>query len=69
LRKQGKILLTSNVIARNTKGRRVSKSVLAAIELKPDALIVADPGNIGFLRKEGRNQELHLSVQANTTTG
>ena len=67
-RKAGKkFYLTSNVIARNTKVDAFQKALLAAIELKPDALIVADPGIIGFLRKEVPHQELHLSVQANTT--
>ncbi len=67
-KKQGKkFYLTSNVIARNTKVEAFQKALLAAIELKPDALIVADPGIIGFLRKEAPQQELHLSVQANTT--
>lgn len=67
-RKAGKkFYLTSNVIARNTKVESFQKALLAAIELKPDALIVADPGIIGFLRKKVPQQELHLSVQANTT--
>lgn len=62
-----KFYLASNVIPRNTKVDSFQKALLAAIELKPDALIVADPGIIGFLRREAPQQELHLSVQANTT--
>jgi putative protease len=36
------------------------------IELKPDALIMADPGLIMMVREKFPEQEIHLSVQANT---
>ena len=62
-----KFYLTSNVIPRNTKVEPFQKALLAAIDLKPDALIVADPGFVGWLRKECPDVEVHLSVQANTT--
>lgn len=62
-----KFYLTSNVIARNFKVEAFQKALLAALELKPDALIVADPGIIGWLKKEAPNIPIHLSVQANTT--
>ena len=62
-----KFYLTSNVIPRNVKVEAFQKALLQAIELKPDALIVADPGFVGWLRKERPDVEIHLSVQANTT--
>lgn len=62
-----KFYLTSNVIPRNVKVEAFQKALLSAIELKPDALIVADPGFVGWLRKERPEVEIHLSVQANTT--
>ena len=62
-----KFYLTSNVIARNTKVEAFQKALLAALELKPDALIVADAGFVGWLRKVAPETEIHLSVQANTT--
>ena len=62
-----KFYLTSNVIPRNTKVKPFQKALLAALELKPDALIVADPGFVGWLRKVSPQTEVHLSVQANTT--
>ena len=62
-----KFYLTSNVIPRNVKVEAFQKALLSAIELKPDALIVADPGFVGWLRKERPETEIHLSVQANTT--
>lgn len=62
-----KFYLTSNVIARNAKVEPFQKALLAALELRPDALIVADPGIISFVRKEFPTTPIHLSVQANTT--
>ncbi|MBR2198879.1 MAG: U32 family peptidase C-terminal domain-containing protein [Fibrobacter sp.] len=62
-----KFYLTSNVIPRNTKVEPFQKALLAALELKPDALIVADPGFVGWLREVSPQTEVHLSVQANTT--
>ena len=62
-----KFYLTSNVIPRNVKVESFQKALLAALELKPDALIVADPGFVGWLRKVSPQTEIHLSVQANTT--
>ena len=62
-----KFYLTSNVIARNAKVEPFQKALLAALELRPDALIVADPGIISIVRKESPTTPIHLSVQANTT--
>ena len=59
--------LTSNVIPRNVKVESFQRALNAALELKPDALIVADPGFVGWLLKEHPETEVHLSVQANTT--
>lgn len=62
-----KFYLASNVIARNAKVPAFCRTLLEVAELGPDALIVADPGIVGFLRKEAPQLEIHLSVQANTT--
>ena len=62
-----KFYLTSNVIPRNVKVEAFQKALLQAIDLKPDALIVADPGFVGWLRNIRPDVEIHLSVQANTT--
>lgn len=62
-----KFYLTSNVIPRNVKVEAFQKALLAAIDLNPDALIVADPGFVGWLREVRPDVEIHLSVQANTT--
>ena len=58
-RKLGKkFYLTSNVIPRNVKVESFQKALLAAIELGPGALIVADPGFVGWLRKERPDVEI-----------
>lgn len=62
-----KFYLTSNVIPRNVKVEAFQRALLSAIDLKPDALIVADPGFVGWIRKVRPEVEIHLSVQANTT--
>lgn len=62
-----KFYLTSNVIAHNAKVESFQKALLEAVKLSPDALIVADPGIVGFIRKEAPEIPVHLSVQANTT--
>lgn len=62
-----KFYLTSNVIAHNAKVESFQKALLEAVKLSPDALIVADPGIVAFIRKEAPEIPVHLSVQANTT--
>lgn len=62
-----KFYLTSNVIAKNAKVESFQNALLQALELKPDALIVADPGFVWWIRKVRPEVEIHLSVQANTT--
>lgn len=62
-----KFYLTSNIIPRNVKVESFQKALLAAIDLGPDALIVADPGFVGWIREVRPNAEVHLSVQANCT--
>ena len=62
-----KFYLTSNIIPRNVKVESFQKALLAAMDLGPDALIVADPGFVGWIREVRPNAEVHLSVQANCT--
>ncbi len=62
-----KFYLTSNIIPRNVRVDAFQKALLDAIDLGPDALIVADPGFVGWIREVRPNVEVHLSVQANCT--
>ncbi|MCK6426885.1 MAG: tRNA 5-hydroxyuridine modification protein YegQ [Burkholderiaceae bacterium] len=67
-----RFFVTSNLIAHHDKLRTYLRDLAPVVELRPDALIMADPGLIMWVREEmerGRWPEvpIHLSVQANTT--
>ena len=62
-----KFFLTSNVIAHNDKIRTYLRDIEPIMELKPDALIMADPGLIMMVKEKWPEAVIHLSVQANTT--
>ncbi|MDR3005488.1 MAG: tRNA 5-hydroxyuridine modification protein YegQ [Acidovorax sp.] len=62
-----KFFLTSNVIAHNDKIRTYLRDIAPIIEMKPDALIMADPGLIMMVKEKWPEAVIHLSVQANTT--
>ena len=62
-----KFFLTSNVIAHNDKIRTYLRDIKPIIEMKPDALIMADPGLIMMVKEKWPEAVIHLSVQANTT--
>ena len=58
--------LVSNVIPHNAKVRTYLADLAQVVELKPDALIMADPGLIDLVRETWPGMPVHLSVQANT---
>jgi putative protease len=60
-----KLFVASNIIPHNAKIKTYMKDIEPVIELKPDALIMADPGLIMMVREKFPEQEIHLSVQAN----
>ena len=64
--KDSKFFLACNVLPHNTKVKTFLKDIEAAVELKPDALIMADPGLIMQVRERWPDLAVHLSVQANT---
>ena len=66
-----KFFVTSNLLPHNDKVRTYLRDIEPVIQLKPDALIMADPGLIMMVREgmeKGHFPEvpIHLSVQANT---
>ncbi|MBK7613936.1 MAG: tRNA 5-hydroxyuridine modification protein YegQ [Vitreoscilla sp.] len=66
-----KFFVTSNLLPHNDKVRTYLRDIEPVIAMRPDALIMADPGLIMMVREEmekGRWPEvpIHLSVQANT---
>ncbi len=67
-----KFFVTSNLIAHNDKLRTYLRDLQPVVELKPDALIMADAGLIMLVREQMEKGlwpevPIHLSVQANTT--
>ncbi|MDP0490065.1 MAG: tRNA 5-hydroxyuridine modification protein YegQ [Verrucomicrobiota bacterium JB023] len=64
---QGKtFFVVCNSLPHNPKIRSFKKDMAPIIDLKPDALIMADPGLIDIVRNEWPDMPIHLSVQANT---
>ena len=58
--------VVSNVLPHNAKVRTYLADMAPVIALKPDALIMADPGLIDLVRESWPEMPIHLSVQANT---
>lgn len=66
-RKRGKKLyVASNILPHNGKIKTYIKDMEPLMEMKPDALIMADPGLIMMVKDRWPDAEIHLSVQANT---
>ena len=61
-----KFFLVSNVLPHNAKVKTYLEDITPVIALKPDALIMADPGLIMMVREHWPDMPIHLSVQANT---
>ncbi|OIN83299.1 tRNA 5-hydroxyuridine modification protein YegQ [Francisella sp. TX07-6608] len=60
-----KIMLANNIAPHNAKIKTYIKDITPVIALKPDAMIMSDPGMIMLVREHFPDQEIHLSVQAN----
>ena len=58
--------VVSNVLPHNPKVRTYLADMAPVIALRPDALIMADPGLIDLVRETWPDMPIHLSVQANT---
>ena len=61
-----KFFVASNLLPHNAKLKRYIEHMQPVIEMKPDALIMADPGLIMMVREQWPEIPIHLSVQANT---
>ncbi len=63
---QGKqFFVASNVMPHNSKVKTYLGDIEPVIAMKPDALIMSDPGLIMMVREAFPDQVIHLSVQAN----
>jgi len=58
--------VASNILPHNSKIKTYLADMAPVIALKPDALIMADPGLIAMVREQWPDMPVHLSVQANT---
>ncbi|MCX6867633.1 MAG: U32 family peptidase [Verrucomicrobia bacterium] len=64
---QGKrFYVVGNILPHNAKVRSFLHDMAPVVALKPDALIMADPGLIDMAREMWPEMPVHLSVQANT---
>ncbi|MDP6165075.1 MAG: tRNA 5-hydroxyuridine modification protein YegQ [Gammaproteobacteria bacterium] len=61
-----KIYITANILPHNSKIKTFVKDLTPMVEMKPDALIMADPGLMMLAREAWPDMPIHLSVQANT---
>ncbi len=61
-----KFYVVANIAPHNAKLKSFVEDMAPVVALKPDALIVSDPGIVMLLRENFPEQALHLSVQANT---
>ncbi len=61
-----KFFVASNLMPHNAKLKTYLADMAPVVEMKPDALIMADPGLIMMVRERWPEQTIHLSVQANT---
>jgi putative protease len=64
-----KFYLVSNLLPHGAKTRTYTKDMSPVVALKPDALIMSDPGLIMMAREAWPDMPIHLSVQANTVNG
>jgi putative protease len=61
-----KLYLVSNISPHNAKLRTYLADMAPVMALKPDALIMSDPGLMAMVRENWPDMPIHLSVQANT---
>ncbi|MFQ3229812.1 tRNA 5-hydroxyuridine modification protein YegQ [Reinekea sp.] len=60
-----KFYVASNIAAHNSKIKTYMRDIEPVIAMKPDALIMSDPGLIMLVKDKFPEQTIHLSVQSN----
>lgn len=60
-----KFYVVSNIAPHNSKIKTYLKDIEPVVAMKPDALIMSDPGLIMLVREKFPDMPIHLSVQAN----
>lgn len=61
-----KFFVATNILPHTAKIKTFMEDMAPIIAMKPDALIMADPGLIMMIREKWPDVPIHLSVQANT---
>ncbi|MBF0256904.1 MAG: tRNA 5-hydroxyuridine modification protein YegQ, partial [Gammaproteobacteria bacterium] len=61
-----KFFVAANIMPHGAKLKTFINDMAPVLEMRPDALIMADPGLILLVRERWPEQAIHLSVQANT---
>lgn len=64
-RQKRKIYLTLNMFSRNADAERLGEFAETVARLRPDGLIVSDPGVFMFMKEHAPEIPLHISTQAN----
>lgn len=62
-----KVYITANILAHNRDLPEVERYFEELKEIRPDALIISDPGVFAIARRILPEMELHISTQANNT--
>jgi putative protease len=61
--------VTANIFAHNRDLREVEEHALLLKDIRPDAVIVSDPGIFRIFRRIAPEIDIHISTQANITNG
>lgn len=61
-----KFYVASNIAPHNKKVHSYTRDIEPVVAMKPDALIMSDPGLIMMVKEKWPDMPIHLSVQANT---
>ena len=62
-----KVFVTANILAHNYDLEGAKKYFLELRDMKPDALIISDPGMFMLAKENCPEIEIHISTQANNT--
>lgn len=62
-----KVYVTANIFAHNSDIKEAERYFREMREMRPDALLIADPGMFSLARRICPETDLHISTQANTT--
>jgi len=60
-----KLYVTVNIFSKNRKIQNFAENMDRLLEVKPDAIIMSDPGLMMMMREQSEDIPIHLSVQAN----